>query len=63
MIEHPYAIWRDEGDTRHVLWLGMASSRDDAWRIALGWPTRGEVKARQDEGFRAARIAFYEVPD
>lgn len=23
---------------------------DDAWRIMLGWPTRGEVRAAQERG-------------
>jgi hypothetical protein len=31
-------------------------TEDDAWRIILGWPTRGEVRERKEQGWKAREV-------
>lgn len=33
-------------------------TEDDAWRIRLGWPTRGEVREAKLNGWRCIRVAI-----
>ena len=37
-----------------VAYVGLHSDESDAWRVALGWPTVGEVKQKKAEGWYAA---------
>ena len=37
-----------------VRWLGHASCEADAWEIALGWPSAGEISEHKKKGFYAA---------
>ena len=32
-------------------YVGLHESSDDAWRIFLGWPTKGEVRERLEQGW------------
>lgn len=38
-------------------------SADDAWRIALGWPTISEIDEAKARGCRVARVTISEVCD
>ena len=44
----PFGIY----DTRicQLVHIGLYKSKDDCWRIYLGWPTRGEVKSAKTQG-------------
>lgn len=43
----PFVIVSPEG----LEYVGMHNSEDDAWRIYLGWPTIGEVRAKLRAGW------------
>ena len=32
-------------------YVGLHKSSDDTWRIFLGWPTKGEVRERLEQGW------------
>jgi hypothetical protein len=40
-----------------LLYVGRHENADDCWRIYLGWPTKGEVREKQDQGFRCVEVA------
>lgn len=43
---NPWAIYK-----KGELWyIGMHKDEADCWRVALGWPTVGEVKQAIDDG-------------
>ena len=47
----PWVIVGPEG----VEYVGHHTSEDDAWRVFLGWPTRGEVREKKEKGYYAAQ--------
>lgn len=38
------------------------ANEDDAWRVMLGWPTRGEVKAAKARGDKVVLVDLSVVP-
>ncbi len=39
---------------RGLEYVGMHSDEKDAWRVALGWPTVGEVRLKKELGWYCA---------
>lgn len=37
-------------------YIGLHVSEEDCWRIALGWPTVGEVNSRKADGYFVTEI-------
>ena len=35
-------------------------TESDAWRIRLGWPTRGEVQAAKADGWKCIRVSIFQ---
>lgn len=46
-----------------VVDVNPGASEDDLWRIALGWPTRGEVRQAKEQGGRAIPCRIVEALD
>lgn len=38
-----------------VEYIGLHKSEDEAWRVFLGWPTKGEVRWKKEKGYYAAQ--------
>lgn len=49
----PYAIVGPNG-LHHI---GLHHDENDCWRVALGWPTVGEVEAYKRKGYYATEVA------
>lgn len=48
---HTYVIVGPHG----LDYVGLHADESECWRIALGWPTRGEVRERIENGWYCAR--------
>lgn len=51
MSDRAYVIVAPDG----VYWVGLAEDEKKAWRIALGWPTIGEVREKTNAGWYCAQ--------
>lgn len=54
----PYAIYR-KGELHY---LGLHESEADCWRVALGWPTVGEVEERKRAGDLCLPVRVVALP-
>jgi hypothetical protein len=45
-----------------VVEIGLGVTERRIWTIALGWPTRAEVKWEKEHGGRAFRCRLSEIP-
>ena len=50
-------------DGRVIVEIGHDVTEHQIWRIALGWPTVGEVKWEKQRGGRAFRCKIVEILD
>ena len=48
---HTFVIVGPQG----LAYVGLHEDEADAWRIFLGWPTRGEVRCAQAQGWYCER--------
>ena len=55
--------WAYIDETGWALADSTFTDESDAWRVALGWPTVGEVKAAKARGARVVRVRIEEVRD
>lgn len=39
-------------------YVGLHDSSDDAWRIFLGWPTKGEVRGKLEQGWYCTKATL-----
>ena len=39
-------------------YVGVHESSDDAWRIFLGWPTKGEVREKLSQGWYCTKATL-----
>lgn len=39
-------------------YVGLHGSSDDAWRIFLGWPTKGEVRKKLEQGWYCTKATL-----
>ena len=56
-----WAVRRADGSM--VVEIGPDVTEHRIWTIALGWPTRGEVKWEKEHGARAFRCKIVEFED
>ena len=54
-----WAVQRSDGTI--VVEIGPAVTERLIWTIALGWPTRGEVRREKENGGRAFRCQIIEI--
>lgn len=54
-VRYGWGIYGPSGELRHV---GLYDDEREAWEIYLGWPSYEEIKDRQAEGFKAAKVAI-----
>lgn len=54
--ERVVEAWAFVGEDGRLLVDSRFESEEDTWRIALGWPTHGEVKAARLRGCRVERV-------
>jgi len=55
-------VWAYFGADGRVCADSQFQSEDDAWRVMLGWPSRGEVRAAQERGDRVTQIEIVQPP-
>lgn len=53
--KRPTEVWAYIDEQGRILADSTFTAEDDAWRVALGWPTVGEVNAAKARGCRVAR--------
>lgn len=54
-----WAVRRADGSV--VVEIGPEVTEHRIWTIALGWPTRGEVRREEERGGRAFRCRIVEM--
>jgi hypothetical protein len=54
-----WAVQRRDGSL--VVEIGPDATEWQTWRIALGWPTRGEVRWEKEKGGRSFRCKLVEI--
>lgn len=50
----PWAVICPEG----VYYLGLHSSEAQCWRVALGWPSSGEINHHKQAGWYACEVTI-----
>ena len=55
-------VWCYFGANGHICADSSFKNAEECWRILLGWPTKGEVKAAQRRGDQVRQIEI-SVPD
>lgn len=56
-----WAILKPDG--RLYVDANPGATEEDTWRVALGYPTRGEVREAQAAGLRAVRVLVVECEE
>jgi hypothetical protein len=49
-------VWCFFGEDGRIVADSDFRTAEDVWRIVLGWPTKGEVRKRQERGARVEQI-------
>ena len=57
----PIEAWAYFDTDGRVLADSTFDSENMAWRVALGWPTRGEVEYAKSQGARVVRVRIEEI--
>jgi hypothetical protein len=56
-------VWAYFDEAGRVLADSTFADEAEAWRVALGWPTGGEVMEAKARGCRVVRVMVEEVSD